>query len=144
MGTHKVVGFAPDTKITLSRNNDIVTSQVGCDGDVALSLSRDRTASLTVNLLGASETNSYLALFARQADTTGIVSLPIIIEGTSGAPYLTGIGWISGIPEVSYSAEMPTMAWTFGILNGFWTYSGTTSLLGSVTDAISEISGVSF
>ena len=144
MGTHKVVGFSPDTKITLSRNNDIVLPKTGVDGDVSLALSRDRTATMTINLMGPSETNQYLALFARQADTTGIVTLPIIIEGSSGAPYFTGIGWLQSIPEVSYGAEVPDLAWVFGILNGFWTFSGATSLLGSVTDAISEISGVSF
>ena len=144
LNAHKVVGVGPDTKFTLTRNNDIVTPTVGVDGDVALSLSRNRTANLTMNLLGASETNKYLMLFARQADTTGIVTLPIIIEGSSGAPYFTGIGWLQSIPEVSYGAEVPDLAWVFGILNGFWTFDGATSLLGSVTDAISEISGVSF
>ena len=144
LNAHKVVGVGPDTKFTLTRNNDIVTPTVGVDGDVALSLSRNRTANLTMNLLGASETNKYLMLFARQADTTGIVTLPIIIEGSSGAPYFTGIGWLQSIPEVYYGAEVPDLAWVFGILNGFWTFSGATSLLGSVTDAISEISGVSF
>ena len=144
MGTHKVVGFAPDTKITLTRNNDIVLPRTGVDGDVALSLSRDRTAKLVVNLMGASETNSYLSLFVRQADTTGIVTLPIIIEGTSGAPYFTGLGWIEALPEVSYGTEAPDMSWTFGILNGFWSFDSATSLLGSVTDVVNEISGTSF
>ena len=139
-----MVGFSPDTKITLSRNNDIVLPKVGVDGDVSLALSRDRTASMTINLMGPSETNQYLSLFARQADTTGIVTLPIIIEGSSGAPYFTGIGWLQSIPEVFYGAEVPDLAWVFGILNGFWSFDGATSLLGSVTDAISEISGVSF
>ena len=144
LGTHKVVGVAADTKFTLTRNNPLVNAAPGVDGEVALSLSRDRTAKLTINLSGASETNEYLALFARQADTTGIVTLPIIIEGTSGAPYFTGVGWLEEIPEVAYGTDMPTMTWTFGILNGFWSFSGATSLLGSVTDMVSEISGVSF
>ena len=144
MGAHKVVGFAPDTKITLTRNNDIVIPRSGTDGEVGLALSRDRTATLTVNLQGPSETNSYLSLFVRQADTTGIVTLPIIIEGTSGAPYFTGLGWIQAIPEVSYGTEAPDMSWTFGILNGFWSFDSSTSLLGSVTDVINEIGGTSF
>lgn len=139
-----MVGFSPDTKITLSRNNDIVLPKVGVDGDVSLALSRDRTASMTINLMGPSETNQYLSLFARQADTTGIVTLPIIIEGSSGAPYFTGIGWLQSIPEVSYGAEVPDLAWVFGILNGFWSFDSSTSLLGSVTDVINEIGGTSF
>ncbi len=139
-----MVGFSPDTKITLSRNNDIVLPKVGVDGDVSLALSRDRTASMTINLMGPSETNQYLSLFARQADTTGIVTLPIIIEGSSGAPYFTGIGWLQSIPEVSYGAEVPDLAWVFGILNGFWSFDSSTSLLGSVTHAINEIAGTSF
>lgn len=139
-----MVGFSPDTKITLSRNNDIVLPKVGVDGDVSLALSRDRTASMTINLMGPSETNQYLSLFARQADTTGIVTLPIIIEGSSGAPYFTGIGWLQSIPEVSYGAEVPDLAWVFGILNGFWSFDSSTSLLGSVTDVVNEIGGTSF
>ena len=99
---------------------------------------------MTINLMGPSETNQYLSLFARQADTTGIVTLPIIIEGSSGAPYFTGIGWLQSIPEVSYGVEVPDLAWVFGILNGFWSFDSSTSLLGSVTHAINEIAGTSF
>ena len=139
-----MVGFSPDTKITLSRNNDIVLPKVGVDGDVSLALSRDRTASMTINLMGPSETNQYLSLFARQADTTGIVTLPIIIEGSSGAPYFTGIGWLQSIPEVLYGAEVPDLVWVFGILNGFWSFDSSTSLLGSVTDVVNELAGTSF
>ena len=64
LGTHQVVGVAPDSKFVLTRNNDLVIPQVGVDGDVALSLSRNRTGTLTINLLGVSDTNQYdLALF---------------------------------------------------------------------------------
>lgn len=144
MGTHHVQGFAPDAKIILTRNNDIVLPQVGVDGEVALSLSRDRTAKMVVNLLGASETNKYLSTFAMQADTTGIVTFTIIIQGTSGAPYFTGLGWLEAIPEVSYGAEMPTMSWTFGILNGFWAFDGGTSIFGAAKDIVNTIAGTSF
>ena len=115
LGTHQVVGVAPDSKFVLTRNNDLVIPQVGVDGDVALSLSRNRTGTLTINLLGVSDTNQYLSLFARSADTTGIVCLPILLTGATGAPSFSGIGWIQGIPEVTYGEEAPTLSWTFGI-----------------------------
>ena len=93
LGTHQVVGVAPDSKFVLTRNNDLVIPQVGVDGDVALSLSRNRTGTLTINLLGVSDTNQYLSLFARSADTTGIVCLPILLTGATGAPSFSGIAF---------------------------------------------------
>ncbi len=144
LGTHKVVGVAPDTKFTLTRSNDLVMPQVGVDGDVALSLSRNRMGTLTINLLGVSDTNQYLALFSRSADTTGIVALPILLTGTTGAPAFNGIGWIQGIPEVTYGTEMPTLTWTFGLANAFWTMSETTTVLGGIADVVNEIAGTSF
>ena len=144
LGTHHVVGVAPDSKFVLTRNNDLVIPQVGVDGDVALSLSRNRTGTLTINLLGVSDTNQYLSLFARSADTTGIVCLPILLTGATGAPSFSGIGWIQGIPEVTYGEEAPTLSWTFGIANAFWTMSETTTVLGTITDVVNEIAGTNF
>ena len=144
LGTHQVEKFAPDTKIVISRSNDLVIPQVGVDGDVALSLSRNRMGTMQVSLLGVSDTNQYLAVFARQADTTGIVTLPILITSSTGAPSFSGIGWLQSIPEVTYGTEMPTLQWTFGLANAFWTMSETTTLLGTLADTINDLTGSSF
>ena len=143
LGGLRIKGFAEGTKITVSRNNDLVTPLVGTDGEVSLALSRNRTGTMTVNLQATSESNEWLTTFARQADTTGIVSMPMIIEGSQTA-YMTGICWLQSFPEVEYGSEVSTYAWTFGILDAWFSFDSGPSLGNAIGSVVEEMAGVSF
>lgn len=143
LGVDRVNGFAEDTKITVTRNNDLVMPKVGTDGEVSLALSRDRTGTMELNLQQTSEWNEKLTVFVRSADTTGLVIMPITIEGSQGLS-MTAIGWVQGVPAVSYGSEVATLTWTFGILDCWMAPNVASGLLNTIGDVVQGITGTSF
>ena len=143
LGTELVEGYAEDSKITVTRNNDLVTPKVGTDGEVALSLSRNRTGTMEVNLMTPSKTNDKLYVFIRQADTTGIIYFPVVLEGSQG-PYLTAIGWVQAVPALTYGSEVGNMNWTIGLLDCWLAPNQGSSVLNAIGDVVNGLAGTSF
>lgn len=48
-----ITGFASDSMITIARNEDTVTTQVGVKGDVAYNENANESGTITVTLMGA-------------------------------------------------------------------------------------------
>lgn len=49
-----ITGFASDSMITIARNEDTVTTQVGVKGDVAYNENANESGTITVTLMGTS------------------------------------------------------------------------------------------
>ena len=47
-----ITGFASDSMITIARNEDTVTTQVGVKGDVAYNENANESGTITVTLMG--------------------------------------------------------------------------------------------
>lgn len=118
IGGQKVSGFAADTKIAISRNNDNIAPHVGVDGEVSVALSRDNSGVVTISLQNTATWNGYLAQWQRQANVTGLVYLPVQVEGSQGLS-LNTIGWIQKQPDLSYGSEVGQMDWEIGILDAW-------------------------
>lgn len=114
----RVTGYAADTKIVISRNNDNITPHVGVDGEVSTALSRDQSGVLTVSLQNTAVWNGYLAQFQRQASVSGLVYFPVQVEGSQGLS-LNTIGWIQRQPDLTYGSEVGQMDWEIGILDAW-------------------------
>ena len=117
--------------------------KVGTDGEVALALSRNRTGTMEVNLMTPSKTNDKLNIFVRQADITGIVIFPVVLEGSQG-PYLTAIGWVQAVPALTYGSEVGTMTWTIGLLDCWLAPNQGSALLNAIGNVVNGIAGTSF
>lgn len=118
IGGQKVSGFAADTKIVISRNNDNITPHVGVDGEVSVAQSRDNSGVMTLSLQNTANWNGYLAQWQRQANVTGLVYLPVQVEGSQGLS-LNTIGWIQKQPDLSYGSEVGQMDWEIGVLDAW-------------------------
>lgn len=131
LGTSRAFGFSPDTKITVSRNNDNAIPHMGTDGELSVALSRDRSGVMTVSLQNTSGFNKNLMLFQRQADVTGAIFFPVLLEGSQG-PSISTIGWIQRQPDLEYGTEVGDLQWEIGLLDAWYAPDQLTSLFGAV------------
>lgn len=130
IGGQRVYGYAPDTKISMSRNGDNIMNTVGVDGEASAALNRDRSGIMTVSLQQTSGFNSYLMAWQRQADSTGLVWLPILLEGSQGVS-VSSFCNISKQPDFSYSSEISQMDWDFFVHDLWYAPTSESSLLGA-------------
>jgi hypothetical protein len=103
LGGVRAYGFAPDTKITVSRNSDNIMTMTGTDGEASAALSRDRSGVLTLSLQNASGFNDYLSAWQKQADATGLVWFPILLEGSQG-PTIASFANIQRQPDLTHGS----------------------------------------
>lgn len=59
-----ITGFSADGVITVTRNEDIVTTQVGAKGDVAYSENANESGNIAMTLMGTSSSLPYLRTLA--------------------------------------------------------------------------------
>lgn len=84
LGNHIVSGYAEDGFITIDPNGDGVTKKVGCDGEIARSVSPDDTYVVKIVLLQTSESNRYLQARLNEDRKTGDGMFPILIKDLKG------------------------------------------------------------
>lgn len=118
IGGQRVSGFAADTKVVVARNNDNIMSHVGVDGETSVAQSRDNSGVVTISLQNTAKWNGYLAQWQRQANVTGLVYLPIQIEGSQGLSLNTA-GWIQKQPDLTYGSEVGQMDWEIGVIDAW-------------------------
>ena len=135
--TQRVTGFAADTKIVVSRNEDNIIPHMGVDGELSAALSRNQSGVMTVSLQNTASWNGNLANWQKQAPVTGLIFLLVLLEGSQGMG-LSTIGWIQKQPGLSYGTEVGQMDWEIGILNA-WLSSDT---LSSVGVGLAGLSGI--
>ena len=80
-----ITGFASDSMITIARNEDTVTTQVGVKGDVAYSENANESGNCAITLMGTSSSLPYLrrlaikrtpiSLMIRDANDVGAVNV---------------------------------------------------------------------
>lgn len=131
VGGQRVFGFMDDTKITVSRNNDNITVLTGTDGEASAALSRDRSGVLTVSLQSTSKFNETLAIWQRQADSTGLIWFPVLLEGSQG-PSINTVGCIQKQPDLTYGSEINGLDWELYLLDCWLAPTTEAALIGSI------------
>ena len=81
----EITNFGPDSVISVTRNEDIVTTQVGVKGDVAYSENANESGNCAITLMGTSSSLPYLrrlaikrtpiSLMIRDANDIGAVNV---------------------------------------------------------------------
>lgn len=131
----RVSGFAADTKIVISRNNDNIIPHVGVDGEISNALSRDQSGVLTVSLQNTAAWNGYLAQWQKQASVTGLVFFPVQVEGSQGLS-LNTVGWIQKQPDLTYGTEVGQLDWEIGILDAWLSPDNLQGWLGNIAGLV--------
>ena len=113
-----VSGYADGSFIKVKRNKDLYTQKVGRD-DVIDVRSTDRTGTISVTLLAASNTNDVFSALLEldEASPYGTMSIPLLVKDANGSTLMTGTGRLKGWPEVEFSMEESHREWVFNVSN---------------------------
>jgi hypothetical protein len=138
LGGLTVSGYAPDTKVVISRTNGVSTPTVGVDGDISVNIDPRKVGTLTFSLMHNSDFNDLVYTWLKTVETTGNPYLPVYFEDPSGQMIDT-VGWFETQGDYTNAQETSTLDWTLGIANATLRPVETNGILG----AIEAFSGVS-
>lgn len=133
LGGYSPFGWAPDTKIEISRAEDQILPTIGTDNDLSLALNRNNSGTMTLHLQSTSPSNDVLAGMCVQAKTTRFVTFPVLLNDPAGMNIVSTIGWIARPPELSIGKEVGTNDWVIGLWNVEPTGNTATSLLNTIS-----------
>ncbi len=113
VGVVPLSGFAPDSKVTIARNEDAFTLQVGSDGEAARSKSNNKSGRMTIRLLQTSPSNDVLSTLALADEVTpGGAVFPFACKDLNGGSLHTAqTGWIVKKPDAEYVVEAGEREW---------------------------------
>lgn len=112
LGNHIVTGYAEDSFVTIDPNGDGVTKKVGCDGEIARSISPDDTFVIKISVLQTSETNSYLQQRLDLDRKTGDGMFPILVKDLKGGMVFSSeAAWPKGPASRGYGKEAGNREW---------------------------------
>jgi hypothetical protein len=107
-------GFADGEGASITFNEDAYTLTVGIDGRAVRNKMNNRSARLTLNLLGSSATNDALSAVYNldQAINNGAGVAPLIIRDNNGRTVITAAeAWVARPPDFTMDAEVGTKTW---------------------------------
>lgn len=112
LGNHIVSGYADDSFVTIDASGDGVTKKVGCDGEIARSISPDDTCVVKISVLQTSDTNSYLQQKVAEDRKTGNGMFPILIKDLKGGMVLSAdSAWAIKSASRGYGKETTNREW---------------------------------
>lgn len=111
-GTHIVSGYADDSFINIEPNGDGITKKVGCDGEVARSISPDNTYKVKITLLQNSDSNSFFSNIADYDRATGNGLFPVLIKDLRGGLlFATEAAWVIKKSPATRGKETNNREW---------------------------------
>lgn len=111
-GTHIVSGYADDSFISIEPNGDGITKKVGCDGEIARSISPDNTYKVKITLLQNSDSNSFFSNIADYDRATGNGLFPVLIKDLRGSLlFATEAAWVIKKSPATRGKETNNREW---------------------------------
>jgi hypothetical protein len=114
LGLQTVTGYAPDTKVSISRANGVATPTVGVDGDISVNIDNRYNGTMTVSLLHNASFNDVLTSWVMALEQTSFPFFPVEMDDPSGQAVST-VGWIETQPDYAVAQETGTMEWVIGL-----------------------------
>ncbi len=108
-----MTGLADGSFVEINPSNDLSTMQVGADGEVARSISSNKTCEVVITLQQTSPSNDVLSGMIEIDSLTGGVLFPISVLDLRGRTvFLASQCWISKRPSITFGQEVGDRAWT--------------------------------
>lgn len=108
-------GFADDEFLRIERDSDNTTDVAGTDGEVAVSRTNDRRATITVLLLQTADANLGLSVLSNLAQNspgmTGAI-VPSVVRDRNGASLHTAENsWVLKAPDAAFARAAGSREW---------------------------------
>ena len=121
-GSHMVGGYADDSFVSIEHNGDGITKRVGCDGEIARSVTPDDTYVVKITLLQTSESNTYFQNQFNHDYDTGEGMEPLLIKDLKGSlVFSTDAAWVVKSTPRNFGKETENREWEIhtgsGVLN---------------------------
>lgn len=105
-------GFADGTFVEIAPSSDLSSMQVGADGEVARSISSNKTCTVTITLQQTSPSNDVLSGMIEIDSLTGGVLFPISVLDLRGRTvFLASQCWINKRPTLTFGQEVSDRSW---------------------------------
>lgn len=112
LGSHIVSGYGDDTFVTIEANGDGITKRVGCDGEIARSISPDDTFVIKLTVLQTSQSNTFLQESFNHDQKTGEGMFPVLIKDLRGGMvFSSDAGWVVKPTSRQFSKESQNREW---------------------------------
>jgi hypothetical protein len=113
VGGQTLEGYAPDTFVEVSRDNDMWEKTTGCDGITARSKKNDKTGKIVVTLMHTSPSNDYLSALALADELSNTGLVPSGVEDHMGNTVCFALeSWVAKPADVSFGSGIGTRQWT--------------------------------
>lgn len=107
-----IQGYAPDTFVEVTRNNDMWMRVTGCDGTTARAKSNDFTGRITLTLMHTSPSNDVLSALAAADELSNAGTFPFALRDANGRTIITALtAWIVKPADVTFGASVGTRQW---------------------------------
>ena len=111
-----ITGFAEDSMVEVSFDEQTFTKKVGVDGEVTRTRSRNECATAKLKLIQTSFSNNVLSALAILDRKTGNGITPFAIEDLNGQTLIAAEeAWVEKQPDVAFGREMGAREWTIAL-----------------------------
>lgn len=112
VGGSIISGYAEGTAISIERNEDAFTLEVGADGESTRVKSNNRSGIITLTLQQSSSSNDSLTQFALSDDLSNSGVFPTIIKDLNGTTLVTAAeSWIRRLPTSEFGSDLSSREW---------------------------------
>lgn len=107
-------GFSDGDMISIERNEDTFTLQMGTDGEGTRSKSNNKSGRFTLSLMQTSAANAALSAIAKLDEIGNAGAVPVLVKDTSGSSvYSASQAWLVKPPTAELGREAAAREWVF-------------------------------
>lgn len=111
---YDIIGFSPDSMITLSKDSGYFNTSTGASGNVERIHTPGNVYTLELSLSQTSPSNTLLTALSTLDDLTRFGVFPIFMKDSSGdSVFLAASCWIENPPDTRYTNSIEERVWEF-------------------------------
>jgi len=112
VGTKPLTGLADGSFVTVRRNSDAFTTQVGADGEPVRSKTNDRSGEYEFVLMQGSDENDFMSELALADELSNGGVIPVLVKDNLGnSLYVSESAWIKKVPDSEFAKENGQRTW---------------------------------